>query len=98
MVTVTEIAEDRPRASDARVIGLVSAAHFVSHIYVLLLPPLFAFIRSDYGLSYQELAVVLASFNVVSAAFQTPTGFLVDRFGAGRLLIAGLLLGPAALG
>ena len=97
MVTVTEIAEDRPRASDARVIGLVSAAHFVSHIYVLLLPPLFAFIRSDYGLSYQELAVVLASFNVVSAAFQTPTGFLVDRFGAGRLLIAGLLLGPAAL-
>ena len=97
MVSATDIAVNRPRASDARVIGLVSAAHFVSHVYVLLLPPLFAFIRSDYGLSYQELAVVLASFNLVSAALQTPTGFLVDRFGAGRLLIAGLLLGAAAL-
>jgi MFS family permease len=97
MVTATDFGVDRPRASDARVIGLVSAAHFVSHLYMLLLPPLFAFIRSDYGLSYQELAAVLASFNLVSAALQTPTGFLVDRFGAGRLLIAGLLLGAAAL-
>lgn len=97
MVTATDIAADRPRASDGRVIGLVSAAHFVSHVYNLLLPPLFAFIRSDYGLSYQELAVVLASFNLVSATLQTPTGFLVDRFGASRLLIAGLLLGAAAL-
>ena len=97
MVTAADIAVTRRRPGDARVIGLVSAAHFVSHVYVLLLPPLFAFIRSDYGLSYQELAVVLASFNLVSAALQTPTGFLVDRFGAGRLLIAGLLLGAAAL-
>src|SRR5215469_2354334 len=97
MVTATDIAADRRRAGDTRVIGLVSAAHFVSHVYGLLLPPLFAFIRSDYGLSYQELAVVLASFNLVSAALQTPTGFLVDRFGASRLLIAGLLLGAAAL-
>lgn len=97
MATAADIAVTRGRPGDARVIGLVSAAHFVSHVYVLLLPPLFAFIRSDYGLSYQELAVVLASFNLVSAALQTPTGFLVDRFGAGRLLIAGLLLGAAAL-
>src|SRR5260370_6403374 len=97
MVSATDIAVDRPRASDARVIGLVSAAHFVSHVYVLLLPSLFAFIRSDYGLSYQELALVLASFNLVSAALQTPMGFLVDRFGAVRLLMAGLLLGAAAL-
>jgi MFS family permease len=33
----------------------------------------------------------------VSAALQTPAGFLVDRLGAGRLLIAGLLLGSAAV-
>src|SRR5580700_11277287 len=74
MVTATEVSAERPRSSDARVIGLVSAAHFVSHIYILLLPPLFAFIRRDYGLSYQELGIVLASFNIVSAALQTPAG------------------------
>jgi len=84
-------------ANDARVIGLVSSAHFVSHLYGLLLPPVFALIHSDWGLSYQQLAVVLATYSVVSAAVQTPTGFLVDRLGAGPLLIAGLLLGSAAI-
>ena len=84
-------------ANDARVIGLVSSAHFVSHLYGLLLPPVFALIHSDWGLSYQQLAVVLATYSVVSAAVQTPTGFLVDRLGASPLLIAGLLLGSAAI-
>src|SRR5215468_1717055 len=97
MVTVTDIAGVRRPTRDARVIGLVSAAHFVSHLYGLLLPPVFALIHGEWGLSYQELAVVLATYNVVSAAVQTPTGFLVDRLGAGPLLIAGLLLGSAAI-
>jgi FSR family fosmidomycin resistance protein-like MFS transporter len=97
MVTTTEIPMTRRRAGDARVIGLVSAAHFVSHLYGLLLPPLFAVIRSDWGLSYQELSVVVASYNFISAAAQTPTGFLVDRLGAGALLIAGLVLGSTAI-
>ncbi|HXP77641.1 MAG TPA: MFS transporter [Stellaceae bacterium] len=97
MVTTTGIPVDERRPSDARVIGLVSAAHFVSHLYALLLPPVFALIHSESGLSYRELAAVLASYNMVSAALQTPTGFLVDRLGASRLLIAGLLLGSTAI-
>ena len=97
MTTAVEITASRPRTSDARVIGLVSAAHCVSHLYMLVLPPLFAFIRADYGLSYTQLAVVLAGFGIVSATLQTPAGFLVDRFGAEKLLIGGLLLGTASL-
>ncbi len=97
MVTMTAIGAGERRASDTRVIGLVSAAHFVSHLYGLLLPPVFALIHSESGLSYGELAAVLASYNLVSAALQTPTGFLVDRLGASRLLIAGLLLGSGAI-
>ncbi|HVV63679.1 MAG TPA: MFS transporter [Pseudolabrys sp.] len=84
------------RTGDARVIGLVSAAHFVSHIYILVLPPLFAFVRADYGVSYTELGIALAAYNVVSAAFQTPAGFLVDWLGARILLIGGLVLGAVA--
>jgi MFS transporter, FSR family, fosmidomycin resistance protein len=75
----------------------VSAAHFISHYYILLLPPLFAFIRADYGVSYTKLGLAIATFNVVSAAFQTPTGFLIDRVGARFILIAGLTLGAAAV-
>jgi MFS transporter, FSR family, fosmidomycin resistance protein len=85
------------RSDEPRIIGLVGAAHFVSHYYILLLPPLFAFIRADYGVSYTELGLAIAAFNVVSATFQTPTGFLIDWIGARLILIAGLTLGAAAV-
>ncbi len=84
-----------PRAGDARVIAAVSAAHFVSHFYMLVLPPLFAFVREDYGVSYIELGLALTVFNVVSAVLQTPAGFLIDRIEARHALVAGLLLGAA---
>ena len=96
---MTQAAEQFPlRATvgDARLVSVVSAAHFVSHYYILLLPPLFVFVRADYGVSYTELGFALAAFNVISATLQTPAGFLVDRLGARILLIGGLLLGAAA--
>ena len=96
MVQTLEIRTESKRASDTRVIGLVSAAHFVSHFYILLLPPLFPFVRAEYGVNYTELGLALAAFNVVSAGLQTSAGFLTDRIGAPAVLIAGLLLGAGA--
>lgn len=84
------------RFGELRVVGPICAAHFVSHYYMLLLAPLFAFVRADYGVSYTDLALALTAFNVVSAALQTPAGFLVDRIGARVVLIAGVALGAVA--
>ncbi len=84
------------RTGDARVIGVISAAHFVAHYYTLLLAPLFVFVRADYAVSYTELGLALTAFNVVSATLQTPAGFLVDRLGPRLPLIGGLLLGASA--
>jgi MFS transporter, FSR family, fosmidomycin resistance protein len=84
------------RADEFRLVGPICAAHFVSHYYMIILAPLFAFIQADYRLSYTELALALTVFNVVSAAFQTPAGFLVDRVGARVVLVAGLALGVVA--
>ena len=84
------------RPGHVRIVGVVSAAHFVSHYYILLLPPLFPFVRAEYGVSYTQLGLALAAFNIVSAVLQTPAGFLVDRVGARVLLIAGLVLGAVA--
>jgi len=92
----TPIAFARPFSRDARVIGTISAAHFVSHYYLLVLAPLFAFVRADYGVSYTELGIALAAFNFVCGVLQTPAGFLVDRFGARRMLVAGMIIGAAA--
>jgi hypothetical protein len=54
----------------------------MSHYYMLMLAPLFAFVRADFAVSYTELALALTVFNVVSGLLQTPVGFLVDRIGA----------------
>jgi MFS family permease len=86
-----------PRTSaETRLVTSISAAHFVSHYYILVLPPLFEVIRADYGVSYTELGLALVAFNVVTALGQTPAGVLVDRLGARTLLIGGLLLGAFA--
>src|SRR5262249_38031576 len=81
----------------AKVVGLVSAAHFVSHFYLLLLPPMFLMIKAEYDVGFRELALPIAAFNIVSALLQTPAGFLIDRLGARTMLIAGLVLGSAAV-
>ena len=98
MTEMTDLALPVERSSDARVIALVSGAHFVSHFYFLLLPPLFVLIRAEYGVSYAELGLPIAVFNIVSALMQTPAGFVIDRFGARKMLIAGLTLGAGAVG
>jgi FSR family fosmidomycin resistance protein-like MFS transporter len=99
---MTSTAETAPaphteQATDARVIGLIGAAHFVSHYYILVLPPLFTLVRADFGVSYVELGLALTAFNVISALLQTPAGFLVDRVSARVVLIGGLLIGAAGL-
>src|SRR6202142_1632062 len=84
------------RAPHTRIVGAVSAAHFVSHYYILLLAPLLPFVRAEYGVSYTEIGLALAAFNIVSTVLQTPVGFLVDWLGARVLLIAGLAIGATA--
>ena len=84
------------RTSYLRVVGAVSAAHFVSHYYIILLAPLLPFVRADYDVSYTEIGLAFAAFNIVTGTLQTPAGFLVDRLGARVLLIAGLMIGASA--
>jgi MFS family permease len=84
------------RPAESRLIAAVCAAHLMSHYYMLLLAPLFAFVREDFNVSYTELALALTVFNVVSGVLQTPIGFIVDRFGARPVLIAGLAVASVA--
>jgi FSR family fosmidomycin resistance protein-like MFS transporter len=83
--------------SAARVIALVSAAHFFSHFYMLLLPPLFPLIRDDFQIGFTELGFALTVYSLSTALTQVPMGFLVDRFGARGLLIAGLMAESIAI-
>src|SRR5947199_5555908 len=97
MAQITEVSGGAARTNDTRIISLVCAAHFVSHFYILVLPPLFPFIRDFYGVSYTQLGFALTAFNVTTALCQTPAGFLVDRIGPRSVLISGLVLGAVCL-
>jgi MFS family permease len=90
---------DRPLRADATTIGLVSVAHGISHFCQLVVPPLFPWIGAAFALSNTELGLLMSAFFVVSFAGQAVAGFVVDRYGADRVLFGGLgLLGVAALG
>lgn len=84
-----ELALNQSRRS-ARVIGIISTAHFFSHFYMLLLPPLFPLLRDVYGVGFTELGLAITVYSFTTALTQAPIGFLVDRYGARVILIGGL--------
>jgi MFS family permease len=86
-------------STDARLAAIVAAAHFSSHFSHLVLPPLFPFLREAWGVGWAELGLVVTAFFLSSGLCQIAAGFVVDRFGAARVLAAGvaLLYGALAL-
>jgi MFS transporter, FSR family, fosmidomycin resistance protein len=77
---------------DAKVLGLISTGHFMSHFYSLSLPPLFPLLKEAFGVSYTELGMMMAAMAGASAVSQVPVGFMVDRLGARPVLTAGLVI------
>jgi len=92
----TEAAQFR---KDATVISLVGFCHGTSHFFHFVLPTLFPWLMRDFGLTFTEVGATMSVFFVVSGVGQALAGFVVDRFGALRVLYGGVaLLSVAALG
>jgi MFS family permease len=79
-----------PAPRDIETISLIGFVHGVSHFFHLLLPPLFPWLMPEFGLSFTGIGTTMSVFFIVSGIGQAAAGFLVDRFGAVRVLAAGI--------
>ncbi|MDB5571848.1 MAG: transporter [Hyphomicrobiales bacterium] len=93
-MTTTTVADGRSRA-ELITLSSVSAVHLISHFYWLVFVPLLPALKDLLQVSFLELGFAITVMNVVSAATQAPTGFLVDRFGARLFLVLGVAVGAA---
>jgi predicted MFS family arabinose efflux permease len=77
---------------DATVISLVGFAHGTSHFFHFMIPPLFPWLMAEFGLSFTQVGLAMTVFFIVSSTGQAMAGFVVDRFGALRVLLGGIAL------
>ena len=96
MATETAGDVERTAANQTRMIAGVAAAHWLSHVHILVLPPLFPVLMEELGVGFVEVGFAVTIFGLVSALTQAPMGVIVDRLGAKRILLAGLCLGGSA--
>ena len=82
---------------DAEVIGLVGFAHLFSHFLQLILAPLFPLLKDEFGVGYAALGLMVSVMYTVSGMSQTMAGFIVDRYGARRVLLFGMATFSLAL-
>lgn len=75
-----------------RVNILIGNGHFLSHFYVLCLPPMFLSWQAEFDVSFAQLGMTSMLMSGTTALLQTPVGFMVDRYGARMFLIGGALL------
>ena len=92
-------APGRPARGEAKLLALIGTGHFFSHFYLIVLPPLFPLLEAELGVGYAALGLLMTLPNLATMLLQTPVGFLVDRFGARRPLVIGLIvMGGAVAG
>ncbi len=83
---------------EIQVVGLITFAHFLSHLYMLALAPLYPLIQPDIGVTWSGIGAAIAAFAIATGVLQTPIGFLIDRIGGRKVLIAGLFVMAASTG
>lgn len=71
----------------------ISTAHLISHLHIMAVPAMLPLLPKAMQVSFIELGIAIGVFNIVSAVVQAPLGFVVDRVGARRMLLAALALG-----
>ncbi len=92
MATISSSINSNDFKTDATIISLVGFAHGTSHFFHLMIPPLFPFFMAEFGLGFTAVGTLMTVFFVTSSIGQAVAGIWVDRYGANRVLFAGISL------
>lgn len=93
MNTITPTMDDR---TIRRVVLLIGTSHGFTHIYQVVLPPLYPVLSSELGLSYTELGLLASGMAFSFGLSQLIFGPLSDRFGRKWLILGGQFLFAAS--
>jgi MFS family permease len=77
-------------------VGLVAAALFINYVDRGAVPTAAHLIQDELGLSASQLGVLFSAFFWTYSILQVPVGWVVERYGAHRVLAAGLALWACA--
>ena len=78
-------------AEERKVAWLASAAHFLTHGYMTLLPAVLVVLTGIEGLTFFEIGIIGTVGYFLYGAGSIPAGILTDRYGAKRMLTLGVL-------
>lgn len=86
------------RGDPTFVVGGVSLAHFLSHVFLLAYPPLFPLLAREFDVSIGQLGLLVTAIYVPQLLLQLPLGEVVDRIGAKWVLVSGLAVTSLSIG
>lgn len=83
------------RSDQARLVAYVSVAHGLVHTIELTYAALLSRIEAEFGGGFLALGAIANVFAFTFGASALPAGFLVDRFGSRRVLVAAFVAAAA---
>ena len=80
----------RLRASGSPALAVLATISFVSSLGISIMLPLLPLYALSLGASPLQLGLMTSGFAVANGVAQFPSGFLMDRYGARRFVVAGI--------
>lgn len=79
------------------VVALVSGSHFLNHMFLVLLPPIFGLLATEFDATLAELGFAVTVMSLTTTAFQLPFGYLSDNYSRTLTLVVGLAAASAGV-